>query len=85
MVARSRISTRVEVGPALPARTGPLQAAQELRFHSDSKSLSSFLTAYISRQFPLMPLPSEIGQERAFTEAPVTFKALQPKVARRNS
>jgi hypothetical protein len=83
MKAGCRISTRDGAGQSVLVPTGDPQVPQELGFPSDSKSLSGFLTAYISRLCPLMPLPSEIGRERASKEAQARFKVLQPKAARR--
>jgi hypothetical protein len=83
MQAGYQLRTGVITGTMVPGHDVSLETSSVVGFLTDSKSLSNFLKRYVSLQRPPMPPDFEIGRERAFTDMPDKFKALQPEAARR--
>jgi hypothetical protein len=83
MQTEFRISTRVGVEPSQLLDPHPPSILQVLGLLTDSKSLSGFAGAYVSSPNDSIPSNFIFGRERAFTEAPGTFRVLRKEDARR--
>lgn len=79
MEAGCQISTNAGKGPFIPCPIPRQPVPQDLRFPTDSKSLSSFLQSTRKQRSSPDSASLGIGLERAFTEVPPDIKVLPPK------